>query len=87
MLDISCGRPSKVGYLFCERYILGTHPVKGIYTYNVSSVIAKCTQLRGFWYISGRRGMRNPPVEYNVAAFSELSFSFAARWQGRLSRG
>ena len=27
----------------------------------------------------------NPAVEYNVAAFSELSF--AARWQGRLSRG
>ena len=25
-----------------------------------------------------------PVVEYNVAAFSELSF--AARWQGRLSR-
>ena len=29
--------------------------------------------------------MRNPAVEYNVAAFSELSF--AVRWQGRLSRG
>ena len=29
--------------------------------------------------------LRNPAVEYNVAAFSELSF--AARWQGRLSRG
>ena len=28
--------------------------------------------------------MRNPAVEYNVAAFSELSF--AVRWQGRLSR-
>ena len=26
--------------------------------------------------------LRNPPVEYNVAAFSELSF--AVRWQGRL---
>ena len=29
--------------------------------------------------------LRIPAVEYNVAAFSELSF--AARWQGRLSRG
>ena len=29
--------------------------------------------------------MRNPAVEDNVAAFSELSF--AARWQGRLNRG
>ena len=29
--------------------------------------------------------LRNPAVECNVAAFSELSF--AARWQGRLSRG
>ena len=29
--------------------------------------------------------LRNPAVEYNVAAFSELSF--AVRWQGRLSRG
>ena len=29
--------------------------------------------------------MRNPAVEYNVAAFSELSF--AVRRQGRLSRG
>ena len=29
--------------------------------------------------------LRNPAVEYNVAAFLELSF--AARWQGRLSRG
>ena len=29
--------------------------------------------------------MRNPAVEYNVAAFTELSF--AVRWQGRLSRG
>ena len=28
--------------------------------------------------------MRNPGVEYNVAAFSELSF--VARWQGMLSR-
>ena len=52
---------------------------------NISSVIARCPQLRGFWCISGRRGMCNPAVEYNVAAFSE--FSFAARWQGRLSRG
>ena len=32
---------------------------------------------------SGRRGMRNPAVEYNVAAFSELSF--VVRWKGRLS--
>ena len=29
--------------------------------------------------------LRNPAVEYKVAAFSELSF--AARWQGRLIRG
>ena len=29
--------------------------------------------------------LRNPDVEYNVAAFSELSF--AVRWQGGLSRG
>ena len=29
--------------------------------------------------------MRNPAVEYNVAAFSELSFG--VRWQGRLSKG
>ena len=29
--------------------------------------------------------LRNPAVEFNVAAFSELSF--AVRWQGRLSRG
>ena len=29
--------------------------------------------------------LRNPAVEYNVAAFSVLSF--AVRWQGRLSRG
>ena len=35
-----------------------------------------------FQYISSRC---NPAVEYNVAVFSELSF--AARWQGRLSRG
>ena len=28
--------------------------------------------------------LRNPAVEYNMAAFSELFF--AARWQGRLSR-
>ena len=27
----------------------------------------------------------NPAVEYNIAAFSELSF--AVYWQGRLSRG
>ena len=29
--------------------------------------------------------MCNLAVEYNMAAFSELSF--VARWQGRLSRG
>ena len=29
--------------------------------------------------------MRNPAVEYNVAAFTELFF--AVCWQGRLSRG
>ena len=29
--------------------------------------------------------MRNPAVEHNVAAFSELSV--AVSWQGRLSRG
>ena len=29
--------------------------------------------------------MRNRAVEYNVAAFSELSF--AARWLGRLKQG
>ena len=29
--------------------------------------------------------LRSPAAEYNVAAFSELSF--AVRWQGRLSRG
>ena len=29
--------------------------------------------------------LHNQAVEYNVAAFSELSFP--ARWQGRLSRG
>ena len=29
--------------------------------------------------------MRNPAVEYNVAAFSELSFGVC--WQGGLSRG
>ena len=29
--------------------------------------------------------MRNPAVEYNVAAFSEVFFT--VRWQGRLSRG
>ena len=29
--------------------------------------------------------MRNPAGEYNAAVFSELSF--AACWQGRLSRG
>ena len=46
---------------------------------------SKVSQLRGFRYISGRRGMRNPVVEYYVAAFSELFF--ATRWQGRLSRG
>ena len=34
---------------------------------------------------SGRRGMCNLAVEYNVAAFSELSF--AVRCQGGLSRG
>ena len=33
----------------------------------------------------GRHGMRNPAVEYNMDAFSELSF--AVRWQGRPSRG
>ena len=41
--------------------------------------------IRDFRYISGRRGIHNKGVEYNVAAFSELSF--AVRWQGRLSRG
>ena len=39
--------------------------------------------LVNFWYVG--MVLRNPAVEYNVAAFSELSF--AARWQGRLSRG
>ena len=29
--------------------------------------------------------LRNPAVEYSVAAFSELSF--AAHWRGRLTRG
>ena len=48
----------------------------------ILSIIARCPQLRGFRYISGRRGMRNRAVEHNVAAFSELSF--AVRWQGRL---
>ena len=36
-------------------------------------------------YFRYRHGMRNPAVEYNIAAFSELSF--AVHWQGRLSRG
>ena len=42
---------------------------------NILSVIARSLQLRGFRYISGRRGMRNPAVEYNVATYSELSFA------------
>ena len=46
------------------------------------SVIERCPQLRGFRYISGRRGMSNKAVEHNMAAFSELSF--AVHWQGRL---
>ena len=29
--------------------------------------------------------LHNPAVEYNVAAFSELSF--VVRWQGELNRG
>ena len=44
--------------------------------------LQRCPQLRGFWYISGRRGMRNRAVDHKVAVFSELSF--AVRWQGRL---
>ena len=48
----------------------------------ILSVIERCPQLRGFQYISGRRGMHNRTVEHNVAALSELSF--AVRWQGRL---
>ena len=43
------------------------------------SVMARCHKLRDFWYICGRRGMRNQAVEHNVVAFSELSF--AVRWQ------
>ena len=41
--------------------------------------MARCHKLRDFWYICGRRGMRNQAVEHNVVAFSELSF--AVRWQ------
>ena len=52
---------------------------------NILSIISRCPQRKGFRYISGRSGMRNPAVEYNVAAYSELSF--APCWQGRLSRG
>ena len=48
----------------------------------ILSVIERCVQLRGFRYISGRRGMRNWAVEHNMAVFSELSF--AVHWQGRL---
>ena len=40
---------------------------------------------QGLLYISGRRGVRNPAVDNNVAAFFELYF--AVRWQRRLSRG
>ena len=29
----------------------------------------------GFRYISSRRGMHSPAVDYNVAAFPELSFA------------
>ena len=35
--------------------------------------------LRGFQYISGKRGMRNLAVEHNVAAFSELPLLYAGR--------
>ena len=45
----------------------------------ILSVIKRCPYLRGFQYISGRRGMRNQAVKHNVAAFSE--FSFAVHWQ------
>ena len=48
----------------------------------ILSVIERFHQLRGFRYISTRRGMRNKAVEHNVAGFSELSF--AVCWQGRL---
>ena len=46
---------------------------------------SKVSLIRDFRYISGRRGIHNKAVEYNVATFSELSF--AVRWQGRLSKG
>ena len=36
------------------------------------SLIVRCPLLRGFRYISGRRGMCNRAVEHDVAAFSEL---------------
>ena len=50
----------------------------------ILSIIARCPNSGGFWYIFGGRGIRNQAVEHNMAAFSELSF--AVRWQGRLVR-
>ena len=52
---------------------------------NQNFVRSSEVSLRGFRYISGRRGMRNRAAEHNVASFSELSF--AVRWQGMLRRG
>ena len=49
---------------------------------NISPVIARCPQLSGFRYIFGRRGMRNPAVEYNVVAFP--SFPLPGKAKQRL---
>ena len=49
------------------------------------SVIARCPNTGAYSIFPAGMVLRNPAVEYNVAAFSELSF--AVHWQGRLSRG
>ena len=52
---------------------------------NILSVIARCPNSGASGIFPVGMVLRNPVVEYYVAAFSELFF--ATRWQGRLSRG
>ena len=40
----------------------------------ILSVIERCPQLRGFWYISGRRGMCN---QHNMTVFQSFHFLYA----------
>ena len=67
--------------MHCIQIYSGTPQQRTPLGTKILSVIARCPQLRGIRYISGRHGMCNRAVEHNMAAFSELSF--AVRWQGR----